>query len=97
MVVTTNRSTYSINAKEFIPPKVNPILSVTEPVKETNTIRALPQPEPTPTKEYFKNCTELNKVYPNGVDSSHQAYDKKIARGWMGLRINNKMLRETYT
>ncbi|MGE7090329.1 hypothetical protein ACQKII_02480 [Lysinibacillus sp. NPDC048646] len=35
IVVTTNGSTYSINAKEFIPPKVNPVPSVTEPVKET--------------------------------------------------------------
>lgn len=33
----------------------------------------------------FKNCTELRKVYPNGVSSSHPAYLSKFDRdkdGW---------------
>lgn len=30
--------------------------------------------------ESFANCTELRKVYPNGVDSSHPAYDSKHDR-----------------
>lgn len=28
----------------------------------------------------FKNCTELRKVYPNGVPKSHKAYDAKMDR-----------------
>ncbi|MGG2111890.1 S-layer homology domain-containing protein [Lysinibacillus pakistanensis] len=91
IVVTTDGNTYSINVKEFNPPKVNPAPTVTQPVKETNTTTELvTQPElaPTPTtqtKEYFKNCTELNKVYPSGVQEGHPAYDKKMDRdgdGW---------------
>ncbi len=131
IVVTTDGNTFSINAKEFVPPKVNPVPPVTEPVKEsyknctelrkvypdgvgvghpaydakldgdndgwacepvkdTNTTEPAPLPEQTPeptksTKEYFKNCTELNKVYPNGVQEGHPAYDKKMDRdgdGW---------------
>ncbi|MFP7443016.1 excalibur calcium-binding domain-containing protein [Bacillus infantis] len=30
--------------------------------------------------ESFANCTELRKVYPDGVDSSHPAYDSKHDR-----------------
>lgn len=30
--------------------------------------------------EKFKNCTELRKVYPNGVDSNHPAYSTKMDR-----------------
>jgi micrococcal nuclease len=38
-----------------------------------------PQPAPAPAQS-FANCTELTKVYPNGVDSSHPAYQKKMDR-----------------
>ena len=30
--------------------------------------------------EYFSNCTELRKVYPNGVPSDHPAYQSKMDR-----------------
>ncbi|MBS4192343.1 excalibur calcium-binding domain-containing protein [Bacillus sp. FJAT-49705] len=30
--------------------------------------------------EYFSNCTELRKVYPNGVSSDHPAYQSKMDR-----------------
>ncbi|PKG26956.1 nuclease [Cytobacillus horneckiae] len=30
--------------------------------------------------EYFQNCTELTKVYPNGVASDHPAYQPKMDR-----------------
>jgi micrococcal nuclease len=30
--------------------------------------------------EYFKNCTELRKVYPNGVPADHPAYQPKLDR-----------------
>lgn len=36
-------------------------------------------------KENFKNCTELRKVYPDGVPSGHPAYQSKMDRdkdGW---------------
>lgn len=39
----------------------------------------------TPQKEYYKNCTELRKVYPSGVPSNHPAYLPKHDRdkdGW---------------
>lgn len=32
------------------------------------------------TTEYFANCTELRKVYPNGVASDHPAYQPKMDR-----------------
>lgn len=31
-------------------------------------------------KEYYKNCTELRKVYPDGVASDHPAYASKHDR-----------------
>lgn len=34
----------------------------------------------TPTVERFKNCTEMRKVYPNGVASTHPAYESKHDR-----------------
>ncbi|WP_342559813.1 excalibur calcium-binding domain-containing protein [Psychrobacillus sp. FSL W7-1457] len=39
----------------------------------------------TPVKTGFKNCTELKKVYPNGVSSDHPVYLQKFDRdkeGW---------------
>ncbi|WP_203363829.1 thermonuclease family protein [Bacillus sp. REN10] len=42
-----------------------------------------PKPQPKPTK--FKNCTEMRKVYPNGVKRGHPAYEPKHDRdndGW---------------
>ena len=32
------------------------------------------------TTESFANCTELRKVYPNGVSASHPAYDDRLDR-----------------
>lgn len=32
------------------------------------------------TKTNFKNCTELRKVYPNGVSKKHKAYQAKMDR-----------------
>ncbi|MER2190665.1 MAG: excalibur calcium-binding domain-containing protein [Solibacillus sp.] len=53
-----------------------------EPVaKETPT----PTEEPVVEKEYYKNCKELNAVYPNGVSQGHPAYDTARDRdndGW---------------
>lgn len=34
----------------------------------------------TEQSEYFENCTELKKVYPQGVDKSHPAYRGKLDR-----------------
>ncbi|CAM4200468.1 thermonuclease family protein [Geobacillus stearothermophilus] len=32
------------------------------------------------SEEYFKNCTELRKVYPNGVPADHPAYQPRLDR-----------------
>ncbi|MFJ8259420.1 excalibur calcium-binding domain-containing protein [Peribacillus asahii] len=40
-------------------------------------------PSKTPTGSAtvnFKNCTDLRKVYPNGVPKSHPAYQAKMDR-----------------
>lgn len=37
-------------------------------------------PLPNSPKEIFENCTELRKVYPNGVASDHPAYQSKMDR-----------------
>jgi hypothetical protein len=39
-----------------------------------------PEPEPAPVTESFQNCTELRKVYPNGVPAGHPAYAPKHDR-----------------
>lgn len=42
-----------------------------------------PAAKPTPpvqNTEWFQNCTELRKTYPNGVPSSHPAYQPKMDR-----------------
>jgi len=46
---------------------------------EEEASRAKQQNQQTVT-ESFKNCTEMRKVYPNGVDSSHPAYESKHDR-----------------
>ncbi|WP_161515316.1 thermonuclease family protein [Priestia megaterium] len=39
-----------------------------------------PAPAPAPTTEFFQNCTDMRTVYPNGVPSSHPAYQAKMDR-----------------
>ncbi|GIN22704.1 thermonuclease family protein [Siminovitchia fordii] len=39
-----------------------------------------PASKPNNGTEYFQNCTELRKVYPNGVPESHSAYQPKMDR-----------------
>ncbi|MDI7744006.1 S-layer homology domain-containing protein [Lysinibacillus fusiformis] len=46
-----------------------------------------PKPSPTPVQPAtkYKNCTEMRKDYPNGVQKGHPAYDEKHDRdgdGW---------------
>lgn len=56
--------------------------STPAPVKKSDTKPAI---QPKPTQTYFKNCTELRKVYPNGVGKGHPAYQSKMDRdkdGW---------------
>jgi micrococcal nuclease len=58
------------------------------PAKETtassssssSSTEAAPAASSTPAPEYFKNCTELRKVYPSGVPSTHPAYASKHDR-----------------
>lgn len=53
-------------------PKSN--TTTTKPAVTTTTPSSSSQPE------YFANCTELRKVYPNGVPSTHPAYQSKMDR-----------------
>ncbi len=78
ITVTTNGSIFNVDAKEF---KVE---TTTSPEKPAPTPEPEPEskPQPTPTKpveevKSYKNCTELRKDYPNGVNSDHPAYAKK--------------------
>lgn len=71
ITITTDGTKHTVSAKPWVAP-VKPIPT--------------PTPEPTPSpKESYKNCTELRKVYPNGVQIGHPAYEKKHDRdgdGW---------------
>ncbi len=54
-----------------------------EPEPEPTNEPATSEPaisEPQQTTEYFQNCTELKKVYPDGVASDHAAYQSKMDR-----------------
>ena len=54
-----------------------------EPVEDSSVSQPYVPPvvtTPTPTQTSFSNCTELKKVYPKGVSSSHPAYQKKFDR-----------------
>jgi micrococcal nuclease len=51
----------------------------------SNSNTSTSTPPSSNSKESFKNCTELRKVYPNGVSSDHPAYEPKHDRdkdGW---------------
>ena len=52
--------------------------SATNPANTSSggTITASPKP----LEGFFQNCTELRKKYPNGVPSSHPAYQSKMDR-----------------
>jgi micrococcal nuclease len=51
-----------------------------DPKGSKNSNSAKPPPYSPTTKESYQNCTELRKVYPNGVPSDHPAYDLKYDR-----------------
>lgn len=72
IIVTTNGKTYSTTAKEFTAPgtEVTPP-TPTEPEGDVNSGNYVIPGAPT----WFKNCDEMRKYYPNGVSSSHPAYD----------------------
>lgn len=44
------------------------------------TSTSLSDNDTTDNVEYFNNCTELKKVYPNGVPKEHPAYQEKMDR-----------------
>lgn len=46
----------------------------------TNVPASQPETQQSQGKEFYKNCTELRKVYPNGVPSTHPAYLPKLDR-----------------
>ncbi|MGG4169166.1 thermonuclease family protein [Rossellomorea vietnamensis] len=56
-----------------------------EEKKTTRTSNSSPsatteEPAATQQQEYYQNCTELRKVYPDGVPSDHPAYARKHDR-----------------
>ncbi|MEK4029282.1 S-layer homology domain-containing protein [Pseudobacillus sp. FSL P4-0506] len=53
--------------------------------KPKPTPEPVPAPTPAPTPTKFQNCTEMRKVYPDGVKKGHPAYESKHDRdndGW---------------
>ncbi|OUM91274.1 MAG: thermonuclease [Parageobacillus thermoglucosidasius] len=46
----------------------------------SNNTDNISTPASSEENEYFANCTELRKVYPNGVPSNHPAYQPKLDR-----------------
>lgn len=79
ITVTTNGVTHTVSNSC----KKAETKPVDKPVEEPIII---PTPEPIPsTQTKYKNCTELRKVYPNGVERGHPAYESKHDRdgdGW---------------
>jgi micrococcal nuclease len=51
-----------------------PAATTTQPAATTTA------PASSSQQEYFENCTELRKVYPDGVPSTHAAYQSKMDR-----------------
>lgn len=80
ITVNTVGNSYSIN--------VSPVLWGRQPVPAPAPQpepQPVPQPAPAPVQTNFANCTELRAVYPDGVSSSHPAYQSKMDRdkdGW---------------
>lgn len=71
IIVKTNGSTYSIDAKVFTAPITPPVIvEPTEPEGDVNSGTYVIPGAPTS----FKNCDEMREYYPNGVSSSHPAY-----------------------
>ncbi|WP_233212263.1 thermonuclease family protein [Sporosarcina sp. P16b] len=63
--------------------KEKPAEPTPAPTKQPAAPAPAPAAKPTPpvqNTEWFQNCTELRKTYPNGVPSSHPAYQPKMDR-----------------
>ena len=72
ITVSTNGTTYTVSTsckKEESKPVEKP---VEKPIE-----KPVITPMPTPIPTGYKNCTELRKDYPNGVEIGHPAYAKK--------------------
>lgn len=55
--------------------------TLSAPAPSTTPVPAsIPASADTPKTEYYDNCTELTKVYPNGVPADHPAYQAKMDR-----------------
>ncbi|WP_017380475.1 thermonuclease family protein [Paenisporosarcina sp. TG-14] len=54
--------------------------AVAEKPKEVQETPKVSTPPAKQEQEFFQNCTELRKVYPNGVASDHPAYQPKMDR-----------------
>ncbi|PIC73719.1 MBL fold metallo-hydrolase [Sporosarcina sp. P17b] len=89
ITVTTNGAKHSVanSCGKGSTPVVKPKPS--KPVAKPTLVKPKPAPSKPVTKPVpqsnFKNCTELRKVYPNGVSKGHPAYQSKMDRdkdGW---------------
>lgn len=82
ITVETNGKTYNVTTACV----KSTSSSTTGGGKSTTTKPSTSTTKPaTQTQTNFKNCTELRKVYPSGVSSSHPAYQSKMDRdkdGW---------------
>lgn len=91
IVATMDCNGYKLDGKEFeVPDDIDKPDTKPEPTPEPEP-KPEPKPEPepptTPTQpsKAYKNCTELRVDYPDGVSSSHPAYQSKMDRdgdGW---------------
>lgn len=58
----------------------NPSKNLVDSVKTTTKTTTKKKTATKPATSTFKNCTELRKVYPNGVKKGHPAYQAKMDR-----------------
>ncbi|MGE7667420.1 MBL fold metallo-hydrolase [Ureibacillus composti] len=82
ITVTTNGVKYSVSTACAKPTTSKPSTTTKKPTTTKPATTPVTKPA---TQTNFKNCTELRKVYPSGVSSSHAAYQLKMDRdkdGW---------------
>lgn len=80
ITVTSDGKTYKVTNSCAKPTTTKPAPSKPDTTKPSSKPTTKPS-----TQTNFKNCTELRKVYPSGVSSSHAAYQSKMDRdkdGW---------------
>jgi micrococcal nuclease len=81
-----NKGLWSFGENGTTKGDLDPKEAATTPKNNTgNNSSSAPAPSSSGGSEYFQNCTELRKKYPDGVPSDHPAYASKHDRdkdGW---------------